>query len=111
MDKVVKDKRDEIVAICKQRKIKRLDVIGPIVDCPSDAGLRDLHFVVELFDPNAKWEGWGPPYSDFNHDLQDLFKGYAEHVLVARKEEIGILPFEGTLEELKEPIYAEAGVI
>ena len=103
---IVKDKRDEIVAICKRRKIKRLDVIGHIIDCPTDDGLRDLHFVVELFDPNAKWDGWSSPYADLSEDLSDLFKEYAEHVLVAREEEIGVLPFDGALEDLREPLYA-----
>ncbi len=106
MDKIVLDKRDDIVRLCKQFGVKRLDVLGPVRVGYSGRDMRDIDFLVDFEDPDPYKGGFRSLYWDLTMALADLFEGELDHVFVTTADTPQKSYVERHIERVREPIYA-----
>jgi predicted nucleotidyltransferase len=108
MDKFVRNKRDEIVALCKKYKVSRVHVLGSVSDCLHETGMRDLDFLVRFDHTDPYGKGLKSPYFDFIVALEDLFEEHADHLLVAVEGDAHDPYMKRMIEQSKELLYAAA---
>ena len=108
MDKIVKDKRDEIARLCKKYGVKRLDVLGPMKVGYTGRDLRDMDFLVSFHDPDAHRKGgFGSPYFGLTEALGDLFEGELDHVFLGLESTPRDADYKRRIEEIRELVYAD----
>ena len=109
MEKIVSDKRGEIARLCKKYGVKRLDVIGGVTVGLSGRGSRDLDFLASFHDPDAPTRGgWNSPQFKLAVDLEDLFEGELDRVVVGIEGEYKHPSVKPWIEKIREVVYADA---
>ena len=106
MDKIVKDKRDEISQLCKKYKVKRLDVLGPVRVGWSGKDMRHIDFLVDFADPDPYEGGFRSLYWDLSTALGDLFEGELDHVFLTTADTPQKPGIEQYIEKIRELVYA-----
>ncbi len=71
MHAIVEEHRSEVEQLCREYRVRRLDVFGSAVRGNFRPDESDLDFLVE-FHPPAQGDSW-KRYFDLLHRLQDLF--------------------------------------
>ena len=108
MEKIVKDKQEEIARLCKKYKVKRLDVLGPMKIGYTGRDLRDMDFLVSFHDPDAHRKGgFSSPYFGLTEALGDLFEGELDHVFLGLESTPRDPSYKKRIEEIRELIYAD----
>ena len=108
MDKIVKDKQEEIARLCKKYGVKRLDVLGPMKVGYTGRDLRDMDFLVSFHDPDAhKRDGFKSPYFGLMGSLGDLFGGELDHVFLGLECTPTSPSYKRWIEEVRELVYAD----
>ncbi|MYA61356.1 MAG: hypothetical protein F4X94_02105 [Dehalococcoidia bacterium] len=109
MDKIVLDKRDKIARLCKKYGVKRLDVVGDVTVGLSGRGSRDLDFLASFHDPDAPNRGgWNAPQFKLAVDLEDLFEGELDRVVVGIEGEYKHPSVKPWIEKIREVVYADS---
>ncbi len=71
---ILNSKRDEVVSLCKEYAVKRLQPCGPTARGEFDAWLADFQFIAE-FDPGLSAMHASDPYFQFREKLGELLGG------------------------------------
>ena len=109
MEKIVSDKRDEIARLCKKYGVKRLDVIGGVTVGLSGRGSRDLDFLASFHDPDAPIRGgWNSAQFKLAVDLEDLFEGELDRVVVGIEGEYKHPSVKPWIEKIREAVYVDS---
>ncbi len=109
MDKIVSDKRDDIARLCKKYGVKRLDIIGGVSVGLSGRGSRNLDFLASFHDPDAPTrEGWNSPQFKLAVDMEDLFQGELDRVVVGIEGEYKHPSVKPWIEKNREVVYADS---
>ena len=108
MEKIVKDKQEEIARLCKKYKVKRLDVLGPMRVGYTGRDLRDMDFLVSFHDPDAhKKDGFKSPYFRLMGALGDLFAGELDHVFLGLESTPRDPDYKRWIDEIREMVYVD----
>ena len=82
LPEIVREKLDDVRALCEKYSVKRLTIFGSAVKGTFDPEKSDLDFVVEFL-PETKRSGFDDPYFQLLTALQELFAREVD--LVERK--------------------------
>ena len=108
MEKIVKDKRDEIARLCEKYGVKRLDVLGPMRVGYTGRDLRDMDFLVSFHDPDAHGkDGFKSPYFGLMGALGDLFEDELDHVFLGLESTPRDPDYKRWIEEIREMVYVD----
>ena len=101
MTAILEAKRSEIVALCRRRHVRRLEVFGSAASGAFDPQTSDFDFLVE-FDPLGPGER-ADAYFGLLEDLQELFQRPVDLVMVRA---ISNPYFRRAIEQTREVLYA-----
>lgn len=101
MHPIVEEHRAEVEALCREYRVRRLDVFGSAVRGGFDPEASDLDFLVDFLPP-SRGESWRR-YFDLLHGLQDLF---GQPIDLVEDSAIKNPYFRESVEETREPFYA-----
>ena len=101
MTAILEAKRNEIAALCRRRRVRRLEVFGSAARGTFDAQTSDLDFLVE-FDPLGPGER-ADAYFGLLEDLQELFQRPVDLVM---ERAISNPYFRRAVEQTREVLYA-----
>lgn len=101
MTSILQTRRDEIAALCRRHRVRRLDVFGSATRETFDAATSDLDFLVE-FQPL----GPGERAEAYFGLLEDLEKLFARRVDLVMLRAIINPYFRRAVEETRELLYA-----
>jgi hypothetical protein len=101
MTSILQEKQEELVSLCRRRRVSRLDVFGSAARGTFDAKTSDLDFLVE-FQPLKPGER-AEAYFGLQEDLEQLF-GRPVDLVMARA--ISNPYFRRAVEETRELLYA-----
>lgn len=97
---IIAEKKDEIAALCRKHRVKRLDLFGSAVTGSFDERLSDLDFLVTFEHPE---EGILYRYIDLADDLEQLF---SRKVDLLTERSVGSDDFRSEIERQRTPVYA-----
>jgi len=101
MTALLEAKRNEITALCRRRRVSRLDVFGSAARGAFDAETSDLDFLVE-FQPLGPGER-AEAYFGLLEDLEELFQRPVDLVMARA---ISNPYFRRAVEQTRETLYA-----
>ncbi len=97
---IIKEKRTELVNLCHEFNVQRLDLFGSAVNGRFNADVSDLDFIIEFQDHRSP--GILDRYLDFATALERLFE---RHVDLLTPRSIRNPYFRNTIQATKETIY------
>lgn len=101
MTAILETKRNEIAALCKRRRVRRLEVFGSATSGVFDPQTSDLDFLVEFL-PQGTGEH-ANAYFGLLEDLQKLFQRPVDLVMLRA---ISNPYFRRAIEQTREVLYA-----
>jgi len=101
MTSILEAKRSEIATLCKERRVRRLEVFGSATSGAFDPHTSDLDFLVE-FEPLGPGER-ADAYFGLLEDLQELFQHPVDLVMVRA---ISNPYFRRAIEKTRKVLYA-----
>ena len=101
MEQIVEDNREQIVRLCKQFYVSRLDVFGSATTGEFDPETSDLDFLV-TFDDSAPRGGFKRPYFGLLMALEDLSQRKIDLVM---ESAIDNPYFREGVDDTRVPIY------
>ena len=101
MTAILEAKRNEIAALCRRRRVRRLEVFGSAARGTFDAQTSDLDFLVE-FDPLQPGER-ADAYFGLLEDLQEMFQRPVDLVM---ERAISNPYFRRAVEQTRQVLYA-----
>ena len=100
MHAILEDHRSEVEELCREYRVRRLDVFGSAVRGNFRLDQSDLDFLVE-FHPPAQGDSW-KRYFDLLHGLEDLF---GRHIDLVEDSAIKNPYFRESVDETRELFY------
>jgi hypothetical protein len=101
MTAILEAKRSEIAALCRKRRVRRLEVFGSAASGAFDSRTSDLDFLVE-FHPLGPGER-AEAYFGLLEDMQELFQRPVDLVMVRA---ISNPYFRRAIEQTRQVLYA-----
>jgi predicted nucleotidyltransferase len=83
MHTIIQDHYDELVELCKEFGVERLEVFGSVVTGAFDPLLSDIDFLV-TYPPDYDYGPWMGRVQDFEERLSDLF-GRRVDLIIAKE--------------------------
>ena len=99
----VRDRLNDVEALCREQHVERLDVFGSVTRDDFDASQSDLDFVVE-FEPDAPRLGLKGPYFMMRKGLRTIFD---RDIDLVEYEAVRNPYFKRELDETRRRIYAK----
>ena len=98
---LVERHRDEVEALCRRYRVKRLEVFGSAADGTFDPATSDLDFLVEFLPQAAERTFHG--YFDFRDELERL---YGRKVDLVMPGAVRSPRFRDAINRQRRPVYA-----
>jgi len=102
MHQIIQDHFDELVALCKEFGVARLEVFGSVVSDQFDPLLSDIDFLV-TYPPDYDYGPWMGRVFEFEERLKELFKRRVDLILA---KEFRNPYFRRSVEESRRLLYA-----
>lgn len=99
----VEQKRDELISLCRQFRVERLDLFGSAASGSFTAERSDLDFLVRFADRHPNGE-YADRYLDFADELERLFQ---RPVDLVTEQSIRNPYFRSEIEQTRELIYEQ----
>lgn len=102
MHSIIQDHYDELIALCKEFGIARLEVFGSVVSGTFDPLLSDLDFLV-TYPPDYDYGPWMGRVTELRERLSELFRRRVDLVIA---KEFKNPYFRRSVDETRRSIYA-----
>ena len=102
MHRIIQDHLDELVALCKEFGVERLEVFGSVVTDTFDPLLSDIDFLV-TYPPDYDYGPWMGRVTELRERLSDLFRRRVDLVIA---KEFKNPYFQRSVDESRRVLYA-----